>query len=88
MTKLKDAIDRISILECPTGELEKNIVNILEDYKVASKREIIISRHKKADRGDIKAYKIEFMNNKAQSFLIFTEVGMDGYVVKVLEVVY
>ena len=35
MTNLEKAIDRIKILECPTGELEERLVSILEDYKVA-----------------------------------------------------
>jgi len=88
MKNLIEAIDRISILECPTGELEEHIINILEDYRVANRNYIIISRHKERDKGDIKAYKIEFTNNKEQSFIILTKVGMDGYVVKVLKVIY
>ena len=32
MTHLEKAINRIKMLECPTGELENRVIDIFEEY--------------------------------------------------------
>ena len=44
MPNLEKAVERIKTLQCPTGELENRIIGILEDYKVATRNEIVIDR--------------------------------------------
>ena len=88
MTNLEKAIDRIKILECPTGKLEERLVSILEDYKVAKRDEILIKRDREADKGDLKAYRVGFKGDKENSLLVFAKAGMDDYVIKVFEVIY
>ncbi|NLY76501.1 MAG: hypothetical protein GX080_00245 [Tissierellia bacterium] len=86
MTNLDKAIDRIKVLECPTGELEERIVNIFEDYRVANRNEVIVKRDEGSDKDDLEAYRIEFTKGKEGPILVFAKAGMDDYVVKVFKV--
>lgn len=84
MDKMKEAIDRIRILECPTGELEDRIMDILEDYKVANSDDIFIEREEELDRDGAFAYTIDIPGK--QSFSILARAGIDDYVVSVVDV--
>lgn len=85
MKKFDEAIDRIRTLECPTGELENRIAEILQEYGAADKNKVKIIRDKSFDRDDAQAYSIE-ITDKSQQFEVFAKSGFDDYVAKVVEV--
>lgn len=85
MNRIDNAIDRIKILECPTGELENRVTGILEEYKVANKNQISISRVKPLDTDQAQAYKLKISGEK-QSYIIMASSGYDDYVAKVVDV--
>ncbi|CCQ97179.1 conserved hypothetical protein [[Clostridium] ultunense Esp] len=83
---MEKAINKIKILECPTGELEERIINILEKYKIANRNEVTVNRDESLDEDGFKAYRIEFLGNKIPSIVLLTKSGLDDYVVKVFRV--
>ncbi len=85
MSKIEAAIDRIKILECPTGELENRVSGILEDYGIANKDKIVIDRVKTLDSDDAQAYKVK-IPAEGQAFVVMAQSGMDDYVAKVVDV--
>ncbi|HEX2927248.1 MAG TPA: hypothetical protein VHP38_13480, partial [Ruminiclostridium sp.] len=58
MSKIDEAIDRIKILECPTGEIENRVAGILEDYGVADKSKVNINRERSLDQEEAQAYRV------------------------------
>ncbi|WP_346930163.1 hypothetical protein [Clostridium sp.] len=86
MENLDRAIDRIKILECPTGELENRVADILDDYRVADKNKITINRARQLDADGAAAYSAKISSNSPQSFTILAKSGLDGYVDKVIDV--
>lgn len=86
MSNLEKAVDRIKILECPTGELENRVKGILEDYNIADRKEIMINRYQKADKDGSEAYRAEISGNMQQYITILAKSGMDDYVSKVVDV--
>jgi hypothetical protein len=84
MTNMKDAIERIKILECPTGHVESRIADILEDYEVGSKRDIEVIRDEQCDKNEAKGYTAKIKGNKTLTVLATS--GMDDYVAKVVDV--
>ena len=85
MSTLNEAINRIKILECPTGEVESRVAGILLDYNVASKNNINIERNKSLDKLGVEAYTASFSNNPGQSLVILSKAGMDDYVATVVD---
>jgi len=85
MKKIHEVIDRISILECPTGEVENRVTEILEDYGVAEKNKINVNRDKSCDRDEAQAYRVDIAGEN-QSIVVLAESGMDDYVAKVVDV--
>jgi len=86
MAKLEDAIERIKILECPTGHVEHRIAGILEDYKVANKSEISIKREESLDREGSQGYIAKLSDGRGTSIVVLANSGMDDYVAKVTDV--
>jgi hypothetical protein len=86
MTKLEDAIERIRILECPTGDLEYRVARILDDYGVANKNEITVNRNERFDRNGAQGYSAKISNNEEQSIVVLAQSGLDDYVAKVVDV--
>lgn len=86
MENLERAIDRIKILECPTGDLENRVTDILEDYRVADKNKISINRTEQLDVNGAEAYSAKISNNSPQSITILAKSGMDDYVATVIDV--
>ena len=85
MSKIEDAIERIKILECPTGEVENRIVGILEDYGVASSSEVEVKRNKNFDINGAEGFCAKIHGEKNQSIVILANSGMDDYVAKVVK---
>lgn len=86
MTELDDAIERIKELECPTGEVEERVAEILEEYDVADSNEIIVSRDESLDTNDAEAYSTKLPGDSDKSIVILSKSGLDDYVAKVIDV--
>jgi len=84
MSKIDEAVDRIRILECPTGELENRVTEILEDYKVSSRNNINVNRDINFDSGEAQAYKVE-IEGQNQSIMVLAKSGYDDYVATVID---
>ncbi|WP_291580383.1 hypothetical protein [Clostridium sp. UBA6640] len=85
MEKLKDAIERIKILQCPTGDVENRVTGILEDYGVANKKEITVNRNEELDSIGAQAYSVQIGGNK-ESVVVLARSGKDDYVAEVVDV--
>lgn len=85
MNKIDEAIDRIKDLECPTGDIENRVAEILEDYRVTDSSKVNIRRDSKLDSEDAQAYRVE-IPGKDQSFVVMAKSGYDDYVAKVTDV--
>lgn len=85
MNHIKDAIHRIRQLECPTGDLENRVSGILEQFGVAGKDQVNISRDTSLDREEAQAYRVE-TENRDLSLVVLARSGYDDYVAKVVDV--
>ena len=86
MSKIEDAIERIKILECPTGEVENRIVGILEDYGVANRSDLEVKRNEGFDINGAKGFSAKIHGDKNQRIIVLADSGMDDYVAKVTDV--
>jgi hypothetical protein len=85
MSKIEDAIERIKNLECPTGDEENRIEEILVDYGIANKNEIEIKKSETLNDGATE-FCANISGNKNQSIIVLATSGMDDYVAKVKDV--
>lgn len=85
MSKIEDAIQRMKILECPTGEVENRIAGILEDYGVANKSEVEVERYEGLVVNGAEGFCVKIPGDKNQSIIVLASSGMDDYVAKVTE---
>lgn len=86
MKKIDEAIDRIKILECPTGNLENRIEEILvDDYKVASKDDVKVDRDSNFDNDGAQGYKVK-IQGQGKPIVVLAKSGYDDYVAKVVDV--
>jgi hypothetical protein len=82
MSKIEDAIERIKNLECPTGDEENRITEILVDYGVANSNEIEVKESETLNNGATEfCASISGKNN--QDIIVLATSGMDDYVAKV-----
>lgn len=84
MTKIDEAIGRIRILECPTGELENRVTEILEGYRVSSRSKINVNRDNNFDSNEAQAYRVE-IEGENQSIMVLAKSGYDDYVATVID---
>jgi len=85
MSVLEDAVERIKILECPTGDLEQRVKGILEEYGVANGNDLMVSRDERFDQKEAQAYSATISGDQ-QSILILAKSGLDDYVAQVVDV--
>lgn len=85
MNNIDAAIDRIKILECPTGEIENRVAGILENYGVADRSKVNISRVKNLDQDEAQAYKVNF-HGEDNSIVVLAKSGLDDYTATVVDV--
>jgi len=85
MSKIEDAIERIKILECPTGEVEHRVAGILEDYKIANRNEVAVKREESLDRDGSQGFIAKVPDVTGKSIVILAKSGMDDYVAKVTD---
>lgn len=83
MEKINQVIDRIKILECPTGELENRVKGVFENYGIADSKEVKVNRHEKLDTAGAQAYLVELP--KEAPIIVLAEAGYDDYVAKVVD---
>ncbi len=83
MNNIDAAIDRIKILECPTGEIENRVAGILENYGVADRNKVNVSRVKNLDQDEAQAYKVDFQGEDS-SIIVLAKSGLDDYVATVV----
>ncbi len=86
MAGLTAAIERIKVLECPTGDLESRITEILGEYEVLNQNEVTVNRVKGLDKEGKEAYRAQISGEQEASVLILVEAGLDDYVAKVVDV--
>lgn len=84
MGNLEEAVERIKSLECPTGDIEKSVALILEDYEIANLDEIKVSRNKPEDKDGMQAYKAE-IQGIGNRITVLSKSGLDDYVSKVFD---
>lgn len=85
MSTLEQAVERIKALECPTGEVEYRVADILDDYGIANRNEITINRDKSLDKDGAQAYITNISGNREKSIVILAKAGLDDYVAKVVD---
>ncbi|WP_027624936.1 hypothetical protein [Clostridium lundense] len=85
MGRIDKAINRIKILECPTGDLENRVAGILEDYGVANRKKVNVNRDSYFDRDEAQAYRVEIPGEN-QSIVVLAKSGEEDYVAKVVDV--
>lgn len=85
MWKIEKAIEKIRTVECPTGELENRIADILNDFNVAGRSDIQINRNESFDRDGAEAYVAGFRDNMNISLVVLSKSGLDDYVAKVVD---
>ncbi|CUH94830.1 hypothetical protein P22_0896 [Propionispora sp. 2/2-37] len=86
MTKLDAAVERIKILECPTGEVEARVADILVDYDVANRHEVTVRRENTLDRDGAQGYKARLSSDSRVSLSLWAKSGAEDYVAKVVGV--
>ena len=85
MENLEGAMERIKDLECPTGDIKNRIRNILKEYEVANRSEIIVSRYHRLDKNRARGYNAKITRDDGLDIAILAVSGMDDYVVKVID---
>ncbi len=88
MSTIEDAIQKIKMLQCPTGELEDRVTCILEDCNVSPKSDIVINREERLDRDGAKAYSVIIADRIDPAMTLLAKSGQDDYVVQVEDVYF
>lgn len=87
MESLERAMARIKELECPTGQVEERIQDIMDDYGVASRNDVHVKREEEYDRDDgAQGYSATLTHPEHSSMVVLAKSGMDDYVAKVVDV--
>jgi len=84
MSKINEAINMIRNLECPTGNLENRVTEILLDYGIADLNQVSIKRDNKLSSDEAQAYRVK-ITDKGESFVVLARSGYDDYVAKVTD---
>ncbi|MBC8061704.1 MAG: hypothetical protein H7Y18_13695 [Clostridiaceae bacterium] len=85
MSKIENAIERIKMLECPTGQVENRITGILEDYGVANRSEVEVKRYEELNINGAEGFCAKISGDKNQTIIVLANSGMDDYVAKVMD---
>jgi hypothetical protein len=83
MDQMSEALNTIRSLDCPTGDLENRVADILDEYGIAQRSRIKITKLETTDRDDGETYQVDIPE---QSFIMQAKSGLDDYVVKVVNV--
>jgi hypothetical protein len=86
MLRLADAMERIKALECPTGDVAHRVIEILEEYEVANKKDITVNKGEKLDENGLEVYRAVIGNIADQPIVVIVKPGADDYVAKVIDV--
>lgn len=86
MTGLDEAVERIRLLECPAGEVEARVTDIIVAYDVAKRNEITVLREYKLDRDGAQGYRASLSPDSGVHLKLWAKSGADDYVAKVVGV--
>jgi hypothetical protein len=84
MSRINEAINRIRNLECPTGDLENRVTEILLDHGVAEPNQVSVKRDNKLSTDEAQAYRVKIAD-EGESFIELAKSGYDDYVAKVTD---
>jgi hypothetical protein len=84
MKNIEDAVNRIKTLECPTGDVEKRVAGILENYKVANMNQVSVIRDRRYDRNEAEGYSARLPGG-SETLVVIAQSGIDDYVAKVVD---
>lgn len=85
MSTVDDVLERIRIIECPTGTVEDKVAGILEDYGFGPKSQIIVNRDEKLDKDGAQAYMAKAPYLETSPIVILAKSGREDYVAKVVD---
>ncbi len=83
MAGLEHAVKRIQALECPNGEVEERVSEILKEYDGTLENPATVRRDRSLDQDGAEGYSVAL--SREQDMVILTAVGMDDYVAKVVQ---
>ena len=83
MEYIEDAIGRIKEIECPTGEINNRVIEVLTDFEVAARDEIIVRRDHSLDKNGVQGYNVNV--SQKLDIVVLAVSGRDDYVAKVID---
>lgn len=85
MNNLEKAIERLKVLQCPSGQLEERVEEILQVHGIA-KNDISVKRNEKYYNTAVQAYSVKISNDDThkQNIVILAKPGLDDYVTTVV----
>lgn len=84
MSKINEAISRIRSIECPTGDIENRVTEILMDCGVANLDQVNIKRDSKLSTDEAQAYRVK-ISDAGEALVVMAKSGYDDYVAKVTD---
>ena len=85
MQDTKELIERLKILQCPTGDIEYRIAAILKDHNIENVSKIKVDKNEAfIDNGE-ETYNAEITLKDGKSIVVVAKSGMDDYVAKVVD---
>ncbi len=84
MSRINEAINRIRSIECPTGDLENRVTEILLDLGVPNPNQVNIKRDNKLSSSEAQAYLVK-VADEGETFVVLARSGYDDYVAKVID---
>lgn len=86
MSNIENVIERLKIMECPTGYVENKVIDIFVEYDIANKNNILVRRDESFDNQSVEGYRIDVSSDIPLSIGILCKSGEDDYVAKVVDV--
>lgn len=86
MSNLDDAVKRIKELECPTGDVQNRIAQIIVSYEAADIHQVTVNREEELDEDGAQAYIARMSNIEDKDIVVLATSGIDDYVAKVVDV--
>lgn len=84
MGNLDEVVEKIRVLECPTGQLGVRLEEILEDYHLGDMDSVRIEEDEDINLDGTKGYSIE-IPEEGETIRVFSTAGLDDYVEKVVD---
>lgn len=85
MESLEKAIERIKVLECPSGNIEDRVKKILEEYLTQEQYSINIEKDEDS-KNRLETYMVVVSGDSENKIKILAKSGLDDYVTTVVDV--